>query len=348
MRFPGGFLLHTGLPNPGLRAVLRQEAGRWARSALPVIVHLLAAVPDEVARMAARLEGVEGVMGLEIGLPPLAAAADALALVQAALGELPVIASLPPGRLAELGPLLREAGVAAVSLAPERGALPGPDGRLVRGRLYGPGLLPAALAAVETAVRLGLPVIGGGGVYSQADAGWRCRLPGRWPSRSTRLSGAAGKTDRDLRPRSSQMVTGPSLAISTSMSAPNSPVWVGTPCSPSSWAKRSTSGRARSGGAASVKEGRRPLRVSAYSVNCETTIASPPDVQQRAVHLALLVLEDAQVGDLLGQEAGLLLAILRADPQQDDQPWPISATVRPSTVTFPCCTRWMTMRMNTS
>ena len=40
----------------------------------------------------------------------------------------------------------------------------------IRGRLYGPGMLPAALAAVETAVRLGLPVIGGGGIYSQADA----------------------------------------------------------------------------------------------------------------------------------------------------------------------------------
>ena len=170
LAYPGGFLLHTGLPNPGLRAVLRQEASRWARSALPVIVHLLAALPEEVARMVERLEGVEGVMGVEIGLPPLAGPGEALALVQAAVGELPVIASLPAGRLAEIGPLLRESGVAAVSLAPERGALPGPDGRLVRGRLYGPGLLPAALSAVETAVRLGLPVIGGGGVYSPADA----------------------------------------------------------------------------------------------------------------------------------------------------------------------------------
>ena len=81
-----------------------------------------------------------------------------------------MIASLPPGRLAELGPLLREAGVAAVSLAPERGALPGPDGRLVRGRLYGPGMLPAALSAVETAVRLGLPGDRRWGSVRQADA----------------------------------------------------------------------------------------------------------------------------------------------------------------------------------
>jgi len=40
--YPGGCLLHTGLPNPGLKAVLRKFAERWARGSLPVWVHLLA------------------------------------------------------------------------------------------------------------------------------------------------------------------------------------------------------------------------------------------------------------------------------------------------------------------
>jgi dihydroorotate dehydrogenase (NAD+) catalytic subunit len=167
--FTGGFLLHTGLPNPGLRAVMRNCAAAWARSPVPVIVSLLANQPDEIARMAQRLEEVVGVMGIEIGLPPGATADLAVAFCQAAQGELPVIVSLPPERVLELGPRLKAAGVRMVSLAPPRGSLPGPDGRLVRGRLYGPGLLPASLLAVAQAVELGLDVIGSGGVYTPQD-----------------------------------------------------------------------------------------------------------------------------------------------------------------------------------
>jgi dihydroorotate dehydrogenase len=45
--FAGGVLLHTGLPNPGLNAVLARYAARWAASSLPVVVHLLANTPAE-------------------------------------------------------------------------------------------------------------------------------------------------------------------------------------------------------------------------------------------------------------------------------------------------------------
>ncbi len=33
--YAGGFLLHSGYPNPGLRAAVRRYAARWARSSLP-------------------------------------------------------------------------------------------------------------------------------------------------------------------------------------------------------------------------------------------------------------------------------------------------------------------------
>lgn len=176
--FAGGFLLHSGLPNPGLRAALRRFAPRWARSPVPVIAHLLASEPGELAEMARRLERAEGVIAVEVGLPPGATLETALAFGRAAAaGELAVLLRLPLELAHELGGAageglaarLDEAGVAAVSLGPPRGALAHPSAGRVHGRLYGPALFPQALAAVEALASAGLRVIGAGGVYSRAD-----------------------------------------------------------------------------------------------------------------------------------------------------------------------------------
>jgi dihydroorotate dehydrogenase (NAD+) catalytic subunit len=166
--FPGGFLLHTGYPNPGLEAVLRRCVPRWERSPLPVIVHLLGQGVDDLASMALRLETVPGVMGIEIGFPKDVPRNLVKAFIEAACGELPLIARLPVDQAAELAPVALAAGAEAVSLGAPRGALPLPGGRLVEGRLYGPALFPQALAAVRSLAQTGVPVIGAGGVYSQA------------------------------------------------------------------------------------------------------------------------------------------------------------------------------------
>ena len=174
--FPGGFLLHTGYPNPGLSAVIHRCGERWGRAGLPVIVHLLAQSANDISFMLRRLETVDGVAGIELGLPSGLDARAACALAQAAGGELPVIVRLPLERAAELASALaiqaRQTGITAISLAPPRGALPGPDGVLVSGRLYGPAIFPLALAALRAVLPTGLPVIGGGGVYTleQAEA----------------------------------------------------------------------------------------------------------------------------------------------------------------------------------
>jgi dihydroorotate dehydrogenase (NAD+) catalytic subunit len=167
--FSGGFLLHSGFPNPGFRKVVELYAGRWVKSLLPVIVHLMADQPEELVSMVRRLEEMEGVVGVEIGLRPESSSEEAQELAQAAFGELPVIVQVPPENLENLLPRLRGLEIAAISLAAPRGMLPSGDGGLARGRLFGPGLLPAALAAVQAAVGFGLPVIGSGGVYSEAD-----------------------------------------------------------------------------------------------------------------------------------------------------------------------------------
>ena len=174
--FPGGFLLHTGYPNPGFKTIIRQHARRWARSPAPVFVHLLAQEPAALRRMVQRLEGVDGVMGVEIGLPPEIDPGLAYEMGMAAVGELASIMRLPfesvtgANESSTLLDVIMGTGVNAVSLAPPRGTLAGADGSLVSGRLYGPGLFPQALAAVKRLVDLGIPTIGAGGVYSHAEA----------------------------------------------------------------------------------------------------------------------------------------------------------------------------------
>lgn len=167
--FPGGFLLHSGFPNPGFNAALRHYAAQWAEAPLPVLIHLMPNNPNEMAAMTRALEGLENVAGIELGLRDDIHPGDAAGLVRAGLGELPLIACLAPGRAGELGTLLAKSGAAAFSLAPARGCLPVAHGKLVHGRLYGPALLPQALEAVSILATSGLPVIGCGGVYTQAD-----------------------------------------------------------------------------------------------------------------------------------------------------------------------------------
>jgi dihydroorotate dehydrogenase (NAD+) catalytic subunit len=165
--FAGGFVLHTGYPNPGMSQVLRRYARQWRRAPVPVIVHLLGRNPGKVERMERQLESVEGVVGLEVGVSSEASANEVTALVQAAAGELAVIVRLPLERAAELAQAALGAGASAISLAPARGTYPAGQGELVQGRLYGPALLPMALRVVRELRRLGIPTIGAGGVYTR-------------------------------------------------------------------------------------------------------------------------------------------------------------------------------------
>ena len=164
--YPGGFLLHTGYPNPGVSQVIKHYAKHWAHSPLPVIVHLLAHHSDEVDKMARMLETLEGVNGLELGIPGDATQEQLQTLTRAAAGELPIIVRLPMERSLELAEGAIQAGAMAVSLAPPRGLLPTTSGTLVQGRLFGPSIFPTALKVVRELMMLNIPTIGAGGVYS--------------------------------------------------------------------------------------------------------------------------------------------------------------------------------------
>lgn len=177
IKYPGGFLLHTGLPNPGLSAGIKKYAAKWLRSDLPIIVHLMADRPEETLRMVRTLETQENVMAVELGFAPLLADDIILLTMEMCLGELPLIFSLPVEQVLRLGPRLIQEGAQAISISAPRGALSprtkgeGIGGReIVTGRLYGPSLFPQTLETIYSAVKIGLPIIGSSGVYSKENA----------------------------------------------------------------------------------------------------------------------------------------------------------------------------------
>ena len=168
--FPGGFLLHTGLPNPGVSAVLQKNHRRWAAAALPVIVHLLIEEPASLAEMIRKLEGMENILAVELGLPPDCTPDKLRDFRSAAEGELPAVICLGPEQIPVLLSTLQELNPIALHLTQPRGALPGSDGELVMGRLYGPAVFPVMLNAAREVVKSGLPVIVDGGIFEQRQA----------------------------------------------------------------------------------------------------------------------------------------------------------------------------------
>lgn len=176
--YPGGFLLHTGWPNPGFREVLHTFRTRWAQAELPVWVHLLGSSPADIDQMVRGLEGCENIAAVELSLPPHASPGEMLEMIAAGIGELPLVVSLPLDTPQHWWGRMVSAGVSAVTVAAPRGSLM-VNGSLLSGRLYGPALLPQALRAVRSAAGVGLPVIAGCGVFSQG-AGEALLRAGAW------------------------------------------------------------------------------------------------------------------------------------------------------------------------
>lgn len=170
---PAG-LIYSGVEqNPGLRAVRERFAPAWAAWGLPVIVSVAAANSDELADALSDLDMVEGIRAIELPLGMLdaltpATAAPLIAAARAAT-PLPLLARLP-GQAPELAALAlaaEGAGADCVSLIDGMpAATPGGDGLLC-----GPALRPLALRAVAAVcAAVSIPVIGGGGVGTAADA----------------------------------------------------------------------------------------------------------------------------------------------------------------------------------
>lgn len=165
--FHGGYLLHTGLPNPGINRAIQRYRRRWATASLPIMVHVLVETPSVLAEMVGKLEGLENIIALELGLPPACDSTMLIAIMKAGVGELPVIPCLSPEQVPVLINTFEDLQPTAVHLVEPRGALPDQEGEIVPGRLYGPAIFPIMLAAAQKLVASGLKVIANGGVSSR-------------------------------------------------------------------------------------------------------------------------------------------------------------------------------------
>lgn len=171
-----GTLVHTGLPNPGLSRVIKEYRHVWGSLPVPVIVHLVGTLPEQVEQAMQRLNHVESVAAVELGLDDDISYNDAHQMVRSATyqAEKPVIVRLPASDAREVARACVEGGAdALVVAAPPRGTARDPrSGKLVSGRVYGPLVKPMVLRLVGVLAReiQDVPVIGAGGIHSLQDA----------------------------------------------------------------------------------------------------------------------------------------------------------------------------------
>ena len=188
---PAGLLNSIGLQNIGVEALIKEKAPMWAAWQVPVVVNIAGESIDDYVRLAARLDGVAGIGGLEVnigcpnvksggmefGTDPRAAASVTRAVRRAS--SLPLIVKLTPNvtSIVEIAEAVADAGADAICLINTlRGmaidvSLRKPSLGNICGGLSGPAIKPVALYMVyQVASQVKLPVVGCGGIMSAQDA----------------------------------------------------------------------------------------------------------------------------------------------------------------------------------
>ncbi len=186
-----GVLNSVGLENIGVEAVVRHKAPLWATWDVPVIVNIAGHSIEEYAEVAAMLDTVPGVAGVELNIscPNVSrgglefgtspdSASRVTAAVRATTG-LPLIVKLSPNvtDVASIATAVVSAGADAVCLINTlRGMAVDIETRTSRlgtpsGGLSGPAIKPVALYMVHAVAHtVDVPVIGCGGISTAEDA----------------------------------------------------------------------------------------------------------------------------------------------------------------------------------
>ena len=188
---PAGMINSIGFQNVGVGALIRDLAPAWARWDTPVLVNIMGDSVREFGQLAARLEGVPGVAGLEVNVScpnvevggmEFGQDCDLTAEVVAEVRRsttLPFAVKLTPS-VTDIRPfaeVCEEAGADALSLI---NTVPAtaidierrrPAIATIFGGLSGPAIKPIALRCVYMAASVtSLPIIASGGVMGGRDA----------------------------------------------------------------------------------------------------------------------------------------------------------------------------------
>ncbi|MGI9060445.1 MAG: dihydroorotate dehydrogenase [Ktedonobacteraceae bacterium] len=193
---PSGMLNAIGLQNPGVHAVINKYAPIWATWQTPVLVNIAGETVKEFVQLAASLQDVPGVAGLEVnvscpnvqeGGAVFGASPEAVANVTSAVRRattLPLIIKLSPnsGDVRPTALAAASSGADAISLINTISAISidivarRPTLANGTGGLSGPAIKPIALRMVyEVARELQtsfpqVPIVGLGGIRTTEDA----------------------------------------------------------------------------------------------------------------------------------------------------------------------------------
>jgi len=167
--FEGGFLIHTGFPCLSFNHILKKYKKNWENSALPICINLLSDIPYHIEKIVRKVETIENIFMIEISLRLGMNRTEIKELMNAALGELPIILSLPfelvfKDWLDEILP----PEIVAISIQAPRGQVYY-KGKKIHGRLYGASILPLTLNAIDHLQTLNKPVFAGVGAITHQD-----------------------------------------------------------------------------------------------------------------------------------------------------------------------------------
>lgn len=186
-----GVLNSIGLQNIGVDALIKTKAPVWATWKLPVVVNIAGSTVDEYARVAAKLEGVRGISGIEINIScpnvkkggiefggnPRSAAHVTRAVRSESSLPLIVKLGLNVTDIRAIAIAVCEAGADSLTLINTLKGMAIDIGtkRPVLGNIFGglsgPALKPLALYAVyQVAEVVEVPIIGCGGIWNADDA----------------------------------------------------------------------------------------------------------------------------------------------------------------------------------
>jgi dihydroorotate dehydrogenase (NAD+) catalytic subunit len=188
---PAGMINSIGFQNIGVGRLIRDIAPVWERWQAPVLVNIMGDTVSEYGQLAARLDAVPGVAGLEVniscpnvavgglefGQDPRAASEVVEEVLRSS--SLPLVVKLTPS-VADIRPVVEAVATAGADAVTVMNTIPAmaidierrrPAIATTFGGLSGPAIKPIALRNVYLAASVtGIPIVASGGIASGRDA----------------------------------------------------------------------------------------------------------------------------------------------------------------------------------